>query len=295
MHVNLHSFWNTSSLKNKIMTLHPSLFLWDVSTMTFPTLLRLFQMDLWSCPSSSSSPPRGSWSSVGTACLCSAPPPTWISRWRCSGFTMATLWPRWRTEASTWRRPFFMTAACWPGTYRAEGKKYELRAFCSHIVHSSFTCAEIHRLESIFVPIRFFFFLNCTFNWSNKAHRNRLHSLFVKTCSLEKQLSETVPHRSRNLALFGSRNKHMKRQSGTGLAARQHLSAARLRRSSACSRSQQSVSADYTRWQEQMPNHNRADKARTAASRICQTEEPPNPSWLWIPKMDLCVWVCVFK
>lgn len=81
----------------------------------------------------------------------------------------------------------------------------------------------------------------------------------------------------------------MKRQSGIGSAACQHLPAARLQRSSACSRSQQSASVDYIRWQEQMLNHNWGDKARTAASRICQIEKPPNSSCLWVPKMDVCV------
>ncbi|CAG10159.1 unnamed protein product, partial [Tetraodon nigroviridis] len=53
------------------------------------------KMDLWSCPSSSSSPPRGSWSSVGTACLCSAPPPTWNQsvalQWLHDGHVVTTM------------------------------------------------------------------------------------------------------------------------------------------------------------------------------------------------------------
>lgn len=142
--------------------------------MTFPffCVFLLFQMDLWSCPSSSSSPPTGSWSSAGTVCLCSAPPPTWISQWCCSGFTMATLWPRWRTEVSTWRRPYFMIASCWPGTHRAERKKYELRVL--DLLHSPIT-TEIHRLEHNF--IHFWFFISLLID--HTKHKVTVISLIV--------------------------------------------------------------------------------------------------------------------
>lgn len=91
---------------------------YKLTFLSYPLLI--FQMDLWRCPSSSSSPPRDNWFFVETVYLCNAPPPTWTSRWSCGGVTTATSWPRRRTEASTWRKPCFTTAACLPGTRRGE-------------------------------------------------------------------------------------------------------------------------------------------------------------------------------
>lgn len=128
------------------------------------------------------------------------------------------------------------------------------------------------------------FFFNYTFNSSQDAQRDSLftHCLLRPAVLRSNSWRQLPTGAAIYRFVFGSCDKHMRKRSEIGSAVRQHLPAARLQRSLACSRSQQSASADYTRWQEQMRNHNLADKARTAASRICQTDKPPNPPCPWI-------------
>lgn len=93
---------------------------WDcrgrVSHSSHVTFLLAVQMVLWRCLFSSSSLPRGNLFSVVTSFLSSAPRLTSTSRWSYGGVTTATAWSHRRTWASMWRRLYFMTAACLPGT-----------------------------------------------------------------------------------------------------------------------------------------------------------------------------------